>query len=114
MYVNLQCIERSPGVPDRPNRLLDYLITFFHIVYPGDIPHFGLRLCIIHMEYVKSFKDLEFYKLSRRLAKEIFDASKKLPKDERYSLTEQIRRSSRSVGAQIAEAWAKRKYERHL
>jgi four helix bundle protein len=66
------------------------------------------------MEYVKSFRDLEVYKLSRFLAKEIFDASKKLPQGEMYSLTDQIRRSSRSVGVQIAEAWAKRKYEKHF
>jgi four helix bundle protein len=52
--------------------------------------------------------------LSRLLSKEIFEVSKKFPKDEMFSLTDQIRRSSRSVGAQIAEAWAKRKYERHF
>jgi four helix bundle protein len=66
------------------------------------------------MEYVKSFRDLEVYKLSRQLSREIFDITKKFPKEEMYSLTDQIRRSSRSVGAQIAEAWAKRKYEKHF
>ena len=66
------------------------------------------------MEYVKSFRDLEVYKLSRQLSREIFEVSKKFPKEEMYSLTDQIRRSSRSVGAQIAEAWAKRKYEKHF
>jgi four helix bundle protein len=66
------------------------------------------------MEYVKSFRALEVYKLSRRLSKDIFEVSKKFPKEETYSLTDQIRRSSRSVGAQIAEAWAKRKYEKHF
>lgn len=66
------------------------------------------------MEYVKSFKDLEVYKLSRQLAKEIFEVSKKFPKEEMYSLTDQVRRSSRSIGAQIAEAWAKRRYEKHF
>ena len=66
------------------------------------------------MEYVKSFRELEVYKLSRKLSKEIFDISKKFPKEEMYSLTDQVRRSSRSVGAQIAEAWAKRKYEKHF
>lgn len=39
---------------------------------------------------------------------------KKFPKEEMYSLTDQVRRSSRSIGAQIAEAWGKRKYERHF
>ncbi len=63
---------------------------------------------------VKSFRDLEVYKLSRNLSKEIFELSKKFPKEEMYSLTDQIRRSSRSVGAQIAEAWAKRRYEKHF
>jgi four helix bundle protein len=45
---------------------------------------------------------------------EIYEFSKEFPKEEKYSLTDQIRRSSRSVGAQIAEAWAKRKYEKHF
>jgi four helix bundle protein len=66
------------------------------------------------MNYAKSFRELEVYKLARELAREIFNISKSFPKEETYSLTDQIRRSSRSVGAQIAEAWAKRKYERHF
>jgi four helix bundle protein len=59
------------------------------------------------MSYVKSFRDLEVYKLAREVSKEIFIISKSFPKEETYSLTDQIRRSSRSVGAQIAEAWVK-------
>jgi four helix bundle protein len=66
------------------------------------------------MEFVKGFRDLEVYKLSRQLSKEIFDISMKFPKEEMYSLTDQVRRSSRSIGAQIAEAWGKRKYEKHF
>jgi four helix bundle protein len=66
------------------------------------------------MEYVKSYRDLEIYKLSRQLSKDIFEVTKAFPREEMYSLTDQIRRSSRSVGAQIAEAWAKRKYEKHF
>jgi four helix bundle protein len=66
------------------------------------------------MAHVKSFRDLEVYKLSRELSKEIFEASKKFPDGEIFSLTNQIRRSSRSVGAQIAEAWAKRKYKKNF
>ena len=66
------------------------------------------------MEYVENYKDLEVYRASRQLAKEIFSITKSFPRDEMYSLTDQIRRSSRSVGAQIAEAWAKRKYEKHF
>ena len=66
------------------------------------------------MEFVKGFRDLEVYKLARQLSKEIFEISMKFPKEERYSLTDQLRRSSRSVGAQIAEAWGKRRYEKHF
>ncbi len=65
------------------------------------------------MEYVKGYRELEVYKLSRQLAKEIFEFSKNFPKEEMYSLTDQVRRSSRSVGAQVAEVWAKRRYEKH-
>ena len=42
------------------------------------------------------------------------EISKEFPREENYSLTDQIRRASRSIGAQIAEAWAKRRYERHF
>ena len=66
------------------------------------------------MDYVKSFRDLEVYRLSREVSKEIYILSKKFPREERFSLTDQIRRSSRSVGAQIAEAWGKRRYEMHF
>lgn len=66
------------------------------------------------MEYIKSFRELEVYKLSRDASFKIFEITKQLPKEEIYSLTDQIRRSSRSVGAQIAEAWGKRKYEKHF
>jgi four helix bundle protein len=66
------------------------------------------------MVYVKSFRELEVYKLARDVAKEIFILSKGFPKEEKYSLTDQIRRSSRSVGAQIAEAWGERRYEMHF
>jgi len=66
------------------------------------------------MEHAKSFRDLEVYKAACQLSRDIYEASKTFPKEEIYSLTDQIRRSSRSVGAQIAEAWAKRRYERHF
>ena len=62
------------------------------------------------MVFVKSYKDLEVYKLSRILAKDVFLVSLHFPKEEKYSLTDQIRKASRSIGAQIAEAWGKRKY----
>lgn len=66
------------------------------------------------MEYVESFRELEVYKMARQLAKDIFEISKTFPREEMYALTDQVRRSSRSVGAQIAEAWSKRKYKKHF
>ena len=61
-----------------------------------------------------SHRDLIVYEKSRALSKEVFLASRNFPAEERYSLTDQVRRSTRSIGAQIAEAWAKRRYERHF
>ncbi len=55
--------------------------------------------------------DLDVYKLSVEVGMEIFRASKQFPTEEKYSLSDQVWRSSRSVSAQIAEAWRKRKYE---
>ncbi|HKP68604.1 MAG TPA: four helix bundle protein [Pyrinomonadaceae bacterium] len=55
-------------------------------------------------------QDLIVYKKSIELAMRIFEISKKFPKEETYSLTDQVRRSSRSVSANIAEAWRKRRY----
>lgn len=66
------------------------------------------------MRKVTNFRQLEVYKLCRQLSKEIFELSKSFPKEETYSLTDQMRRASRSVGGQIAEAWGKRKYEKHF
>src|ERR1035441_10797402 len=66
------------------------------------------------LQHARSFKDLIVYHKARATAKRIFGVSKRFPKEEMYSLTDQGRRSSRSVGAQIAEAWAKRCYERHF
>jgi four helix bundle protein len=66
------------------------------------------------LSHAKSFRDLMVYKKARAVAKKIFELSKKFPKEELYSLTDQVRRSSRSIGAQIAEAWAKRRYEKHF
>ncbi len=56
-------------------------------------------------------QDLEVYKKAFGAAMRIFELSKNFPKEETYSLTDQIRRSSRSVCANIAEAWRKRRYE---
>ena len=67
-----------------------------------------------NLAHAKSFRDLVVYLKSRELSREIFEISKSFPRDETFSLTDQIRRSSRSIGANIAEAWAKRKYEKHF
>lgn len=66
------------------------------------------------MAHVASFRELDVYRLARGLSHKIYILSKEFPVEEKYSLTDQIRRSSRSVGAQIAETWAKRKYEKHF
>lgn len=63
-------------------------------------------------EGYRGYRDLKVYKLSYQLALEIFEITKKFPRDERYSLTDQIRRSSRSVPANLAEAWKKRRYKK--
>ena len=63
---------------------------------------------------IETAKDLSVYKLAYELAMEIFDATKSFPSDERYALTSQIRRSSRSVCLNLREAWAKRRYEPHF
>lgn len=60
---------------------------------------------------IRDHRDLEIYKMAFDTAMEIFDLAKKFPVEERYSLTDQIRRSSRSVCANLAEAWRKRRYE---
>ena len=63
---------------------------------------------------IKSAKDLTVYKSAYELAMEIFHASKHFPAEERYSLTDQLCRSSRSVCSNLREAWAKRRYEAHF
>jgi four helix bundle protein len=60
---------------------------------------------------IRSHNDLEVFKRAFTTAMEVFQASKGFPKDETYSLTDQVRRSSRSVCANIVEAWRKRRYE---
>ena len=62
------------------------------------------------MSQVKGFRDLIVYQKAYKLAMQIFEISKNFPKEEKYSLTDQIRRSSRSVTSNIAEAWARKKY----
>jgi len=59
---------------------------------------------------IRDHRELEVYKLAFKCAMEIFEISKSFPKEEKYSLTDQIRRSSRSVCANIGEAFRKRRY----
>ena len=64
--------------------------------------------------FVRDYTDLLAYRTSFKLSKEIFEVTKQFPKEEMYSLTDQFRRAIRSVGANIAEAWGKRRYEKHF
>ena len=64
--------------------------------------------------YARSFRELIVYQKAKAVERRIFELTKAFPPEERYSLTDQVRRSSRSIGAQIAEAWGKRRYERHF
>ena len=64
------------------------------------------------MDY--SFKRLKVFQKSYNLAMEIFELTKTFPKEERYSLTDQIRRASRSVSVNIAEGYRKRRYPKHF
>ena len=66
------------------------------------------------MSIVKDYEDLDVYLLAMELQQEIYELSKRFPNEERYSLIDQIRRCSRSIGANIAEAWAKRRYKAHF
>ncbi len=63
---------------------------------------------------INSTKELKVYKVAYELAMEIYRVSKDWPPEEKYSLTDQIRRSSRSVCSNLREAWAKRRYEAHF
>lgn len=66
------------------------------------------------MENIRSYKDLRVYRSAMDAAMRIYEFTKKFPADERYSLTDQIRRASRSVCANIGEGWRKRRYPAHF
>ena len=66
------------------------------------------------LTHAKSFRELVVYQKARALSRDIFALTRRFPREGMFSLTDQIRRSSRAVGAQIAEAWAKRRYEAHF
>jgi len=63
---------------------------------------------------IRSFRELEAYQVAFSLQQEIFLASKNWPREENYALTDQARRASRSIGSNLAEAWAKRRYPAHF
>lgn len=62
-------------------------------------------------DYAASFRELRVYQTTMELTSCIFEITKTFPREERYSLIDQVRRSSRSIGANLAEAWAKRRYQ---
>jgi len=66
------------------------------------------------LQHAMSFRELIVYQKSAEIAGRVYEISKRFPKDEKFALTDQIRRASRSIGAQVAEAWGKRRYERHF
>ncbi len=65
-------------------------------------------------ERINSFTELRVYQEACRLDEIVFEETKRWPREEKYALIDQIRRSSRSIGANIAEAWAKRRYPAHF
>ena len=72
----------------------------------------GVRKGVSNLgQRIKHFWELDVYKLAFKSAKELYEISKSFPKEESYSLTDQIRRSSRSVCGNISEAWHKRRYK---
>ena len=66
------------------------------------------------MALARDVTDLEVYRNAFALQQRVFDLTKDFPAEERFSLTDQVRRSSRSVGANISEAWKKRRYPAHF
>jgi four helix bundle protein len=74
----------------------------------------GWRMEEIVDKRIMSYRELRVYRVAFQLQQDIFVLSKSFPFEERYSLTDQIRRSSRSIGANIAEAWKKRRYKAHF
>lgn len=65
----------------------------------------------INQKFISNHEDLEVYQIAFDAAMKIFEISKNFPKEEKYSLVDQIRRSSRSVCANLAEAWRRRRYK---
>ena len=66
------------------------------------------------MAHIQSYKELRVYQAAMQAARRIFELSKSFPAGEKYSLTDQIRKASRSVCSNIGEAWRKRRYRAHF
>jgi four helix bundle protein len=66
------------------------------------------------MKKANSVRELDVYQAAFALQQDIFRVSKSFPREEMYSLTDQIRRASRSIGANLSEAWSKRRYPAHF
>lgn len=66
------------------------------------------------MSVINSYRDLQAYQKAYKLSMQVFETTKTFPKEEKYSLTDQLRRSARSITSNLAEAWAKKLYEKHF
>ena len=66
------------------------------------------------LPYAPRFTELAVYQKARTLARDVFRVTKKIPREQAFALTDQWRRAARSIGAQISEAWAKRRYVNHF
>jgi len=83
---------------------------------PGDAAHpghgdAGTRRKIVN---IRSYRELDVYQSAMDAAMHVFEITKSFPQEEKYSLVDQVRRSSRSICANLAEAWRKRRYEAHF
>jgi len=72
----------------------------------------GIRMMDNKRSYYRGYRDLKVYRMAYQLALDIHQVTKTFPKEEKYSLVDQIRRSSRSIPANLAEAWKKRRYQK--
>jgi four helix bundle protein len=80
----------------------------------GEVNKACPRLMKTRLTDIKTFRDLQVYQAGFAFQQAIFHASKSWPREETYSLIDQVRRSSRSIGGNIAESWAKRRYPAHF
>lgn len=79
-----------------------------------NVPRFALPLFVRSTSDINTFRDLQIYLLAFRFQQELFQLSATWPRAETYALVDQLRRSSRAIGANVAEAWSKRRYPAHF